>query len=143
MKWSIGRKIGSGFGLALVVLVIVGAVAYDSTTKLIDSAEWVRHTHEVLNGADNTLSSLKDAETGQRGYLITGEESYLEPYQGSRELVDQELKRLRELTSDNPVHQPRLNPLNLWFEPGLPHSNRLLNFGGREGPRRQRRKFLR
>src|SRR5258708_5469406 len=111
MKWSIGSKIGSGFGLALAVLMVVGAVSYNSTTKLIDSAEWVRHTHEVLNGADNTLSSLKDAETGQRGYLITGEESYLEPYQGSRELVDQELKRLRELTSDNPVQQTRLNAL--------------------------------
>ncbi len=111
MKWSIGSKIGSGFGLALAVLMVVGAVSYNSTAKLIDSAEWVRHTHEVLNGADNTLSSLKDAETGQRGYLITGEESYLEPYQGSRELVDQELKRLRELTSDNPVQQTRLNAL--------------------------------
>ncbi len=38
MRWSIGKKIGSGFGLALVALTIVGAVSYDSTIKLIDSA---------------------------------------------------------------------------------------------------------
>jgi hypothetical protein len=41
MRWSIGKKIGSGFGLALVALTIVGGVSYDSTSKLIDSAEWV------------------------------------------------------------------------------------------------------
>ena len=50
MTWSIGKKIGSGFGLALVMLATVGAVSYDSTTKLVESAGWVQHTHEVLNG---------------------------------------------------------------------------------------------
>jgi hypothetical protein len=76
MKWSIGTKIGSGFGLALAVLMVVSAVSYNSTTKLIDSAEWVRHTHEVINGLDEVVSAFKDAETGQRGYIITGEARY-------------------------------------------------------------------
>src|SRR5882724_3166544 len=111
MKWSIGGKIGSGFGLALVVLVIVGAVSYDSTNKLIDSAEWVRHTHEVLNGLDEVLSGMKDAETGQRGFIITGEARYLDPYLGARDLVDQKLKHVRELTSDNPSQQQRIAEL--------------------------------
>jgi hypothetical protein len=109
MKWSIGSKIGSGFGLALVALMIVGAVSYNSTAKLIDSAEWVGHTHEVLNALDDLLSGIKDAETGQRGYVITGEARYLEPYQGAREVVDQRLKSLRELTPDNPIQQQRLS----------------------------------
>jgi methyl-accepting chemotaxis protein len=111
MTWSIGKKIGSGFGLALVMLTVVGAVSYDSTTKLIASAGWVQHTHEVLNGLDDVLSAFKDAETGQRGYVITGEARYLEPYQGARDVVDQKLKRLRELTSDNPIQQKRLTAI--------------------------------
>jgi len=111
MRWSIGTKIGSAFGLALVAMIVVGAVSYDSTTKLIESAEWVRHTHEVLNGLDEVLSAFKDAETGQRGYIITGEARYLEPYEGARDAVDQKLKRLRELTSDNPNQQQRLTAL--------------------------------
>lgn len=78
MRWSIGKKIGSGFGSAVLALIIVGAVSYDSTIKLIDSAEWVRHTHEVINGLDEVLSGMKDAETGQRGYVITGEARYLD-----------------------------------------------------------------
>ncbi len=111
MKWSIGKKIGSGFALALVALTIVGAVSYDSTSKLIDSAEWVRHTHEVRSGLDELLSGMKDAESGQRGYVITGEARYLEPYQGTNASVDQKLKHLRELTADNPIQQQRLTAI--------------------------------
>ncbi len=111
MTWSIGKKIGSGFGVALVMLATVGAVSYDSTTKLIESAGWVQHTHEVLNGLDEVLSGMKDAETGQRGYVITGEGRYLEPYQGARDVVDQKLKYLRELIADNPIQQQRLTAM--------------------------------
>jgi methyl-accepting chemotaxis protein len=111
MRWSIGKKIGSGFGLALVALTIVGGVSYDSTSKLIDATEWVRHTDEILGGLDDLLSGMKDAETGQRGYIITGEARYLQPYQGAREAVDQKLKRLLELTLDNPIQQQRLAAL--------------------------------
>jgi methyl-accepting chemotaxis protein len=111
MTWSIGKKIGSGFGLALVMLVTVGAVSYDSTTKLIESAGWVQHTHEVVTGLDQVLSGMKDAETGQRGYVITGEGRYLEPYQGARDRVDHQLKHVRELTADNPIQQQRLTTL--------------------------------
>jgi methyl-accepting chemotaxis protein len=108
MTWSIGKKIGSGFGLALVMLATVGAVSYDSTIKLIESAGWVQHTREMVDGLDELLSGLKDAETGERGYVITGEERYLEPYQGARDVVDQKLKYVRELTADDPIQQQRL-----------------------------------
>jgi methyl-accepting chemotaxis protein len=111
MKWSIGNKIASGFGLALAVLLVIGAVSFNSTAKLIDSAEWVGHTHEVLNGLADLLSGMKDAETGQRGYVITGEASYLEPYQGAREFIDQKQKSLRELTADSPIQQQRLTAM--------------------------------
>jgi len=108
MRWSIGRKIASAFGVALAMLLVVGVVSHDSTAKLIDSAEWVRHSHQVVTGLDEFLSAMKDAETGQRGYLITGTPRYLEPYQGARELADQKLKQVRELTADNPDQQQRL-----------------------------------
>jgi CHASE3 domain sensor protein len=108
MRWSIGRKIAGGFGIALAMLLVVGAVSHDSTTKLIDSAEWVRHSHQVVTGLDEFLSAMKDAETGQRGFVITGEPRYLEPYQGAHELADQKLRQVRELTLDDPAQQQRL-----------------------------------
>lgn len=108
MTWSIGKKIGSSFALASIALAIVGAVSYASTSKLIESAEWVRHTHEVLDGVDEILSRMKDAETGQRGYVITGEPRYLQPYNGQHEAIAQRLKRLLDLTADEPAEQQRI-----------------------------------
>jgi methyl-accepting chemotaxis protein len=109
MKWSIGSKIGAGFALVLAELVVVSAISYDSTTKLIDSAAWVTHTHEVLDELGDLFSIMKDAETGQRGYVITGAERYLEPFQGAQGAAGQRLKDLRRLTADNPIQQQRLD----------------------------------
>ncbi|HEV2247145.1 MAG TPA: CHASE3 domain-containing protein [Terriglobia bacterium] len=111
MKWTIGTKIGGGYALALAILAVIGFVSYRSTTRFIGSAEWVEHTHQVLQKLEALVSSLKDAETGQRGYLITGEERYLEPYRSANEAVDQMLKDLRKLAADNPSQQQRLDAL--------------------------------
>ena len=111
MKWSVGAKIAAGFALALVILIVIGAVSYQSTTGFIASAESVTHTHQVLQKLEALLSRLKDAETGQRGYLLTGEERYLQPYNGSLEAVDSLLKEIRKLTADNANQQRRLDAL--------------------------------
>ncbi len=111
MKWSVGTKIGSGFALALAIMLIIGAVSYRSTTGFIQSAESVTHTHLVLQKLESLLSKFKDAETGQRGYVLTGEERYLEPYNGAMEGIDSLLKELRKLTADNSNQQRRLDAL--------------------------------
>ena len=111
MKWNVGTKIGAGFGLALAIFVIVGAVSYRSTTELIEASDLRKHTYDVLSQLDETLSLLKDAEIGQRGYLLTGEESYLEPYQTALGKIDKSLQEVRKLTADNPRQQQRLDAL--------------------------------
>jgi len=111
MKWTIGTKIGGGFVLALLALLTIGVVAYRSTTRLVETAATVTHTHHVLEDLEQLLSLLKDAETGQRGFLITGEQDYLEPYNSALSRIDQTLKQVKELTADNPNQQQRLNAL--------------------------------
>ena len=108
MKWNVGMKIGMGFALAFMILVAIGAVSYQSTTKLMETNEWVTHTHQVLEQIETLLSGMKDAETGQRGYLLTGETSYLEPLLTAQKDVPQHLARLRDLTKDNTTQQQRL-----------------------------------
>src|SRR6266404_6212407 len=103
MKWSVGTKIGSGFALALAIIVHIGA--------LTKTAGWVDHTHKVLERLAALLQGLIDAETGQRGYIITGEDTYLEPYQAALGVIEQDVKELRELTKDNPNQQRRLDLL--------------------------------
>jgi len=111
MKWNVGMKIGAGYGLALAILVAIGAASYQSTTKLTETAEWVAHTHQVLEKLETVLSGMKDAETGQRGYIITGEERYLEPFRAAQETINQKVKTLRDLTRDNANQQRRLDIL--------------------------------
>jgi methyl-accepting chemotaxis protein len=111
MKWTVGTKIGCGFGLAIISLAVIGVVTYMSTTGFIKNTEWVVHSHEVLIAQNSVLSTLINAETGQRGYVITGENSYLEPYDTAIKSIDKEMKRLRALTEDNKAHQRRLDIL--------------------------------
>jgi len=111
MTSSIGTKIGSSFALALVILMAIGAVSYNSTAKFMDSAGWVTHTYEVLDNLTGFLAAMNDAETGQRGYVITGQDQYLEPYRNASAVANQNLKNLRQLTADNPVQQRRLDAL--------------------------------
>jgi methyl-accepting chemotaxis protein len=69
------------------------------------------HTYKVLQELEGLLSSLKDAETGQRGYIITGGMNYLDPYNSAVTGINQQLKNIRNLTSDNPNQQHRLDIL--------------------------------
>ena len=111
VKWSVGTKIGGGFALALAVLVAIGGVAHRNIVKLTVTAGWVDHTHKVLENLATLLQGLVDAETGQRGYMITGDEAYLEPYHVALGVIDQDVKELRDLTKDNPNQQRRLEAL--------------------------------
>jgi methyl-accepting chemotaxis protein len=111
MKWNVGTKIGAGFALALAMLIGTGSVSYQSTNRLTEAAGWVAHTHQVLEQLGQIIQALDDAETGQRGYIITGDELYLEPYRTGLSILDQRLSSLRSLTSDNGSQQRRLDRL--------------------------------
>ena len=74
-------------------------------------ANSVEHTWAVIGEIESTLSTLTDAETGQRGYLLTGISSFLEPYQAAVGTIAAHLARLRELTGDNPAQQTRLHEI--------------------------------
>ncbi len=73
-----------------------------------EKLKWVIHTHEVINDTENLLSGLKDAETGQRGYLLTKNPVYLEPYYTGIHTAKKYLKLLKNATSDNQIQQERL-----------------------------------
>jgi len=114
MKWNVGTKIGIGFGIVLTIFVIVGAVAYRSVVRQTDTANAVTHTYAVENELTQLLSSLQDAETGQRGYLITGSDSYLAPYTAALPQIAQQRTELASLVADNPdqlAHLDALGPL--------------------------------
>ncbi len=107
--WTFGRRIAAGFALSFLLLAAIGAVAYRSINSITQTSYSVTHSHQVLERLAEVLSLLKDAETGQRGFVITGDEAYLEPYHLAVDNLGKSMKTLRELTSDNAAEQPRLD----------------------------------
>jgi CHASE3 domain sensor protein len=107
--WTFGRKIAAGFALAFLMLAGIGIVAYRGINSLANTSRLVTHTHEVLEHIANVLSLVQDAETGQRGYIITGDEAFLDPYQTGTASVRSVVKELRQLTADNPNQQKRID----------------------------------
>lgn len=101
----------AGLALVLAFFLISGVIAYANIQGLRANNQRVVHTHSVLVGADDLLSAVQDAETGQRGYLLTGNVRYLEPYDRAMAVVDERLDALTELTRANPRQQATLAQL--------------------------------
>src|SRR5260370_443338 len=134
MKWKIGnRLVLGGFVIATAILVFVGWQSYRNTARFAEAAEWRKHTYEVLRNLDATVAQLVDAETGQRGYLLTGEEPYLEPYRATIKSIDQTIGNLKNLTSDNPNQQKRIQILEPLVGKKLTELQRTIDLRKNEG----------
>jgi PAS domain S-box-containing protein len=111
MALSIGSKVGLGVAFALAVLVLVGVVSYRSTVQLVDTTYRVTHTYQVLESLERLMGAAADAETGVRGYVISGAEEFLEPYGAARRETGRTLASLRALAADNPDQLRRVDEL--------------------------------
>ena len=107
---SLRAKIAAGLATTLLVLVVGGA-SYYAVRRSTRAAGLVSRTDSVLIEREKLLSALKDAETGARGYVLTGQPEFLEPFNDAKPNVDESLERLRTLTADNPLQQARLDTL--------------------------------
>jgi diguanylate cyclase (GGDEF)-like protein/PAS domain S-box-containing protein len=105
MKFSLGGKIALGFGTALLALVVISWVSYEETVGLMDSIRLAAQTRAVVDYLEDTLSLMKDAETGARGFIITGDRRYLEPFQVAMTLIPPRLEELQLLTASDAVRQ--------------------------------------
>lgn len=111
MKLSLKSNLRLGLGLSLIILILSSLASYVSISNLINSSDLVAHSNEVMANLDNTISTLKDAETGQRGYLLTKNKVFLEPYMGAREKVNGLYTALKNQTQDNKYQQRKLEEL--------------------------------
>ena len=108
-----------GMGLALAFFLISGLVGYGNIEALRSNSERIWHTHEVLIALDDLMSTMQDAETGQRGYLLTGNDRYLEPYQRAVADAATRTEAVGSLTRDNPVQQANYAQLKRHVEAKL------------------------
>ena len=100
------------WSLVGVAMLIAIALIFAWTLKQVnDSDHLVDHTREVIHHNRQLLSDVKDAESAERGYIITGDESYLEGYRASSADIDPISAKLEQLIADNPPQLARLKNL--------------------------------
>lgn len=111
-RWlALERKVRVTFAFGGACLILVGVISYRAVGSLRVDAGWVDHTHQVLAALNELLSTITDAETGVRGYVITGSEVYLEPFESAMEKIGTRQNELRAMTQDNPMQQGSLDEL--------------------------------
>jgi methyl-accepting chemotaxis protein WspA len=108
---SIKKKLATGFGAIVAIIVILLALAYTNFTKLSAASTWDLHTMQVLLEAGQIETSLIQIQTSTRGFMLTGEESTTAPISGEEEAVRHHLDEITRLTADNPSQQERLKRL--------------------------------
>jgi len=111
MRFSVEDAIAAGLWVALGILALLSASDYWSTRTFLVTSEEVNHAHEVVEQLDHLLAEMTDAETGQRGYLITGSVRYLAPYEQATTRIADTLHAIRVLTADGSAQGERLNRL--------------------------------
>ena len=119
-------------GLA-VCLIGISAAVYRASTKLVENARWVAHTHDVLTQLEATAAGVTKAEAELRGFLMTDQESYLVPYSAGLTKTRHRLEAVRKLTADNPRQQARVDKLERLILHRLDLLEALLKIGHDQG----------
>jgi signal transduction histidine kinase len=108
----ISRKLMAAFAAVVVVIFASSALVYDRLLVIEWVKNWRVHTADVLDTLQNARNAMVDQETGVRGYLITGDEKFLESYHRGGNAYAAAFQKIKDLTSDNPAQQSRLDELN-------------------------------
>ncbi|RKH15241.1 GAF domain-containing protein, partial [Corallococcus sp. CA041A] len=101
----------TGFAVAALAVLAIALLSYRTLKTRAATGEMVTHTLTVAAKLEEVLSTVKDAETGQRGFLLTGAESYLSPYSLAKKTLPEKLAELRGLIAYSAVQQQRLDRL--------------------------------
>lgn len=110
-SWTIGQQLAVAFTLPILILASMAAASYWSTERLVTAGRALAHTHEVRRSVSTLLAALTEAESAQRGFVITGAEALLPTYRAAVTDAHARQAELRALTTDNSKQQNRLDRL--------------------------------
>jgi PAS domain S-box-containing protein len=111
-RWPSSRALAVGYVIAIAAIVVNTLITFSNLQVLRTAWDTFEGGRHFVRGIDSVLSDLKDAETGQRGYLLTGDERYLEPYTKSHAAIPDSIDRLRRLAGDSGTRPSHLIALS-------------------------------
>jgi methyl-accepting chemotaxis protein len=110
-RLTIPKKLIAAFSCVIAVMLVTSGLIYQRVALIQQTSDWRTHTEDVISQLDLALRSMIDQETGLRGYLISGDEAFLEPFKAGEAEFQKALQAAKELTKDNPAQQTRLDEL--------------------------------
>jgi signal transduction histidine kinase/CHASE3 domain sensor protein len=110
------RKLIQAIALPIVLLLVLSGVSIWQTFRLLDAMQWVDHTDRVILQANQTQKLLIDLETGGRGYLLSGELEFLEPYNKALVDIDPTFDKLKRSIADNPSQKKQLAEIKTLYQ---------------------------
>lgn len=115
MSWftdlRIGGKLLTAFAALIVIIGAISIANYSTLSSIQSSIGWTIHTYRVIQTTDAVMTAMIDQETGLRGYLVSSDPAFLEPYRAGAQAFDRALAEVKSLTADNPQQQGRLEEL--------------------------------
>src|SRR5258705_3238083 len=108
----ISRKLMAAFAAVIAVIFVSSAIIYDRLRVIEDAKNWRVHTTDVLDTLHDAMDAMLQQETGMRGYVFTGDKTFLERYHRGGDAFTAAFRKIKRLTSDNPAQLNRLNELS-------------------------------
>ncbi|MDZ8105272.1 MAG: response regulator [Nostoc sp. DedQUE12a] len=127
------KTIAAGFILASSILVVIAAVSYQNTKVSTNNRSIIKNINKKINSLEKLLSQTKDAETGQRSYILTEKEIYLKAYQEALANVDIEITKLKNLTAGQPKEQKQIATLESLVTAKLTQLKQTINLRQNQG----------
>lgn len=110
---SVNIMLWVGTVVPAFLMTVLGYIAFTQFVSSEEDYQWVEHTYEVIIDSRKIEKQMVDLETGQRGFIITGREKFLEPFEVAKKSIFSEIEFLRQKTRDNAPQTARLNSLDL------------------------------
>ncbi|HSW16286.1 MAG TPA: methyl-accepting chemotaxis protein [Ramlibacter sp.] len=123
MKWNVGNKIAAGFGLALLIFVLVGAASLNATSKLIKASDLRKQSFVMIDALDDLMPLLREMELGNRSYYLTGDQRFALTARASEDKIKPTFQQIRRLAGDEPTYQQRLDAVERLLDTRLATSH--------------------
>ncbi len=108
---TVSQRLLIAFGLVIAIFIAVATSALVTSRSLAEAESWNEHTYQVLDRSNTLLNSMVNMETGARGFLLSGDEKFLEPWTSGTQEFTKTLPDIKALTADNPAQQRRLDDM--------------------------------
>jgi len=127
MRWTLSKQILAGYAISFLIPIILGLLAFRVSQEMLGAFENRRHASKVLSKGDQILSLMQDAETGQRGFIITGTDRYLDPFNNAVDQLPGALKDLKDLSDGSGNYASDLSELQKAIDEKVSELNRTIS----------------